>query len=174
MLEAKRALLSGALKAFVGVHPKQRLKHLGISEEKLQEVGINGDSPSHFWQREVPMNCLLREAGIRAMSAQPSSTAVERLWNVFGDNLTAKRRCLKNSSLGQLMYARMTMVVLDKNTPDVVSEFENVLEFIDSVSEQELVDGIDGEEVVAEGNQLHDTDSDDSSGSGNAEEWILE
>jgi hypothetical protein len=32
--EAKRALFSGALKAFVGVHESKKLQHLGIREEK--------------------------------------------------------------------------------------------------------------------------------------------
>jgi hypothetical protein len=39
VVQAKRALLSGALKAFVGVHESKKLKHLGISEERLKEAG---------------------------------------------------------------------------------------------------------------------------------------
>lgn len=50
------------------------------------------------------MSYLLREAGIRV---NPSSTAVERLWNVFGDNLPAKRRSMKDTNLGELGYTRM-------------------------------------------------------------------
>jgi hypothetical protein len=32
---------------------------------------------------------------------------VERLWNVFGDNLTAKRRSVENKNLCKLVYVTM-------------------------------------------------------------------
>jgi hypothetical protein len=102
LLDSKQALLSGALKAFIGMHEKKRLKHLNIDENKLKQHGVDGGTPLSFWQHDVPTQCLLREAAIRVMSAKPSSTAVERLWNAFGDNLTAKRRSMKNKTLRSL------------------------------------------------------------------------
>ena len=45
------------------------------------------------------MSYLVREAGIRV---NPSSTAVDRLWNVFGDDLPAKRRSIKDTNLAEL------------------------------------------------------------------------
>jgi hypothetical protein len=60
---------------------------------------VDEESPVSFWADQVPETCLLREAAIRAMSAKPSSSAVERLWNGFGDTLTAKRRSFKNNTL---------------------------------------------------------------------------
>jgi hypothetical protein len=64
---------------------------------------VDGAIPASFWQQDVPADCLLREAAIRVMSAKPSSTAVERLWNSFEDNLTAKRRSMKNETLAMLV-----------------------------------------------------------------------
>jgi hypothetical protein len=55
----------------------------------------------------VPSDCLLRQVDIRVMSTDPSSTAVERLWNSFGDNLTAKRRSLLDDTLNVFLYTKM-------------------------------------------------------------------
>jgi hypothetical protein len=174
VVETKQAILSGALKAFIGVHSIKKLKHLDICEEKLRQVGINGDAPVAFWEQEVPVSCLLREVGIRALSAKPSSTAVERLWNAFGDNLTAKRRSLKNSTLAQLVYAKMNICLLDSSIHEqnVPAEFGNVLEFIDTVIEQEIVDGLDGDGPQECADMVHESDSLADSGSGDAEEWL--
>ena len=49
------------------------------------------------------MSYLLREAGIRV---NPSSTAVDRLWNMFGDGLPAKRRSMKGTNLAELGYTQ--------------------------------------------------------------------
>jgi hypothetical protein len=116
----------------------------------------------------------LREVGIRALSAKPSSTAVERLWNAFGDNLTAKRRSLKNSTLAQLVYAKMNICLLDSSIHEqnVPAEFGNVLEFIDTVIEQEIVDGLDGDGPQECADMVHESDSLADSGSGDAEEWL--
>jgi hypothetical protein len=37
---------------------------------------------------------------------------VERLWNVFGDNLTAKQHSMGKVMLAELVYARMNMYLL--------------------------------------------------------------
>jgi hypothetical protein len=37
---------------------------------------------------------------------------VERLWNAFGDNLTAKRRSMGNGRLAELVYCRMNMLLV--------------------------------------------------------------
>lgn len=42
-------------------------------------------------------------------SCKPTSTPVERLWNTFGDNLTPKRRSMKNSMLVTLFHAAAIM-----------------------------------------------------------------
>jgi hypothetical protein len=81
VVEAKRALLSEALKACVGVHESKRLTHLGISEETFQEAGNSDDTPASFWVHDVLSDCFLIHVGIRDMSAKPSSTAVERVRN---------------------------------------------------------------------------------------------
>jgi hypothetical protein len=60
-VEAKRALLSGALRAFVGVHDKKKPKHLGVDEGKLKEAGSGGDAPVSFWVHEVPTACSERQ-----------------------------------------------------------------------------------------------------------------
>jgi hypothetical protein len=41
----KAALLYGALRAFVGVHETKKLKDLQIDEDRLKQVGVNGDVP---------------------------------------------------------------------------------------------------------------------------------
>ena len=115
LTEVKQALLTGALKAFVGAHKKKGVASLGIDEDKLKQFGVSmdGEAPVQFWEQDVPAKYMLREAAMRVLSAKPSSTAVERLWNAFGDNLTAKRRSMKNSTLATLVYAKMNMHLLD-------------------------------------------------------------
>jgi hypothetical protein len=44
LLDIKHALLSGALRAFIGVHEKKKLKHLNIDENKLKPHGLDGCS----------------------------------------------------------------------------------------------------------------------------------
>jgi hypothetical protein len=47
-------------------------------KDELKEAGSSDDTPASFWVHDVPSDCLLRQVGIRVMSAKPSSTAVER------------------------------------------------------------------------------------------------
>jgi hypothetical protein len=112
LVKVKEALLSSALKAYLGVHASKSRKHLHITEDMLAQYGICGEPPVAFWEQTVPPECLLREAGIRAMSAKPSSAAVERLWNAFGDNLTAKRRSFKNTTLAEVVYVKMNVKLI--------------------------------------------------------------
>jgi hypothetical protein len=66
------------------------------------------------------------------MSATPSSTAVERLWNGFGDHLKAKRRSFQNNTLASVLYAKMNHKIL--GTPgDVITkaQFDSLLDFVD-------------------------------------------
>jgi hypothetical protein len=78
------------------------------------------------------------------MSAKPSSTAVERLWNSFGDNLTAKRRSILNETLQMLVYTKMNHGVLKHDGVDLGSVdvkdygFQSILEFVDELIEEEL------------------------------------
>jgi hypothetical protein len=100
-------------KPFVGAHATKKLKHLGVSNEQLNECRIDDEPPVSFWEHQVPAHCLVRDAGYCVMSAKPSSTAVERLWHAFGDNLSAKRCSMKNETLATVVYAQMNMLLLD-------------------------------------------------------------
>jgi hypothetical protein len=160
------------------VHATKKLKHLGISEDKLNEFSVDGESPVSFWEHQVPAHCLLREAGIRAMSAKPSSTAVERLWNAFVDNLTAKRRLMKNETLATVVYAKMNMFLLDcsqsQQAQDIVnSSFEDVLEFVDSMNHEELVQALGSDIEGDYDSKLSPVSHVDASGSesGDAGDW---
>jgi hypothetical protein len=175
-LEVKRALLSGALKAFIGVHEKKKLRHLGISEEKLKEAGSGAETPASFWMHQVPTDCLLREVGIRVLSAKPSSTAVERLWNSFGDNLTAKRRSMLSDTLQLLVYAKMNHHVLKYDGVEFGGvdtteyEFQTILEFIDEQIDNELADGRADNEIEVHADPV-ECSADSSSNSGAASDW---
>lgn len=46
------------------------------------------------------------------MQAHVNAAAVERLWNTFEDNLTPKRRSMKNSKLASLVHAAAIMAWL--------------------------------------------------------------
>jgi hypothetical protein len=174
----EQAVLSGALKAFIGVHANKKLKHLGISEDKLNEFGVDGEPPVSFWEHQVPADCLLREAGTRVMSAKPSSTAVERLWNAFGDNLTAKRRSMKNETLATVVHAKMNMFLLDcsqsQQAQEVLnSSFEDVLEFVDSMIDEELVQALGSDIEGDHDSEVSPVSHVDASGgeSGDAGDW---
>lgn len=178
LLSCKQAILSGALIAFLGVHATKKLRHLGISEEKLNQFGVDGEPPVSFWEHQVPADCLLREAGIRVMSAKPSSTAVERLWNAFGDNLTAKRRSLKNETLATVVYAKMNMFLLDSSQNQQAQElldssFEDVLEFVDSMIDEDLVQALGSDIEGDHDAELTPVSDVDASGSesGDAGDW---
>ena len=45
---AKKKVLAGALRVFIGVHPDKTLKSLGIDSAVLVEVG-QSDNPTTFW-----------------------------------------------------------------------------------------------------------------------------
>ena len=134
LVQTRQALVSGALRALIDVHPTKKLRHLHFDEEKVTQFGVSEETPVSLWEQQVPVTCLQREAGIRVMSAKPSATAVERLWHVFGDNLTAKRRSMKDSTLAELVYERMNCHLLDKDQAQgcgMPQQFESVLEWID-------------------------------------------
>jgi hypothetical protein len=158
LAKVKQALLSGALKAYLGVHASKSRKHLHITDDMLQQFGVCGEPPVAFWQQTVPPQCLLREAGIRAMSAKPSSAAVERLWNAFGDNLTAKRRSLKNSTLAEVVYVKMNISLIPNGVEQPQEEygasgFDSVLDFVDAIVEEEMVEGLGSDEDMGKEGQ---------------------
>jgi hypothetical protein len=176
LVDVKQALLTGALRAFIGVHQSKKLKHLNISEDKLKQFGVDGEAPVSFWVHDVPHDCLLREAAIRVMSAKPSSTAVERLWNAFGDNLTAKRRSMKNSTLSELVYAKMNVDLLDTGDGKQLTDiplFESVLDFVDAVIEEEDAEQLgSGADCASDADMVVSEDGGaSSSGSGDADAW---
>jgi hypothetical protein len=110
------------------------------------------------------------------MSAKPSSTAVERLWNSFGDNLTAKMRSILNETLQMLVYTKMNHGVLKHDAVDLGSVdvkdygFQSILEFVDELIEEELaVGGAEGHvHVEADAVELS---GDAISSSGAADDW---
>jgi hypothetical protein len=119
----------------------QTLKHLQFDEAKLRQVGVHGESPVYvsFLVNQVSTTCLFRETAFRVMSAKPS-TAVERLWNGFGDHLTAKRRSFQNNTLASVVYAKMNHKILGTHG-DVITkaQFDSLLEFVGEAVEEELV-----------------------------------
>jgi hypothetical protein len=81
--------------------------------------------------------------GIRVISTKPSLTAVERLWNSFVDNLTAKRRSSLNDTLHMFVYTTMNHWQLQFDEVDASIEqlecsFQSVPEFVDEMIENEL------------------------------------
>jgi hypothetical protein len=105
-VSAKKKVLAGARRVFIGVDPDKSLKSLRIDSEVLGEVGQT-DSPCTFWTVGVSEQCILRKVAIRVLCSQPTSIAVERLWDVFGDNLTTKRRSVESKNLCKLVYVKM-------------------------------------------------------------------
>jgi hypothetical protein len=106
------------------------------------------------------------------MSAKPSSTAVKRVWNGFGNNLTAKRRSFKKSTLATVVHAKMNHQILGTHG-DVITgaQFDSLLDFVDEVVEQELVQhskgGVQNEQTeICEG-----AIASSSSGSESSEGW---
>jgi hypothetical protein len=172
LFECKAAILSGALRTFLGVHESKALRHLQIDEAKLRQVGLDGESPVSFWINQVPETCMLREAAIRVMSAKPSSTAVERLWNGFGDNLTAKRLPFKNNTLATVVYAKMNHRILGTHGHVITeAQFDSLLDFVHEVVEEELVKHSKGSVQNEQTEQCEGAISSSSSGFGSAEGW---
>ena len=90
---------------------------------------------------QVGDKCLLRTAALRVFTCKPSSTPVERLWNVFGDNLTSKRRCISKGMLANLVYARMNMHMLPNDwlpfdTQVVGSLFKSLFDSAEELDDQ--------------------------------------
>lgn len=103
---AKKRLLEGGVRAFIGTHPEKTLKSLGIDSEVLGEVSEQ-DAPTSFWTVQVNVDCILRKLALRVLGGKPTSIAVERLWNAFGDNLTKKRRSVENETLCKMVFVKM-------------------------------------------------------------------
>jgi hypothetical protein len=115
---------------------------------------------------------------IRTYSDKSSSTAEDRLGNALGDNLTAKRRFMKNEMLEAVVHAKRNMFLLDCSQKQqtqcvLMSSFEDVLEFVYSKIDEELFQALDSD---IEGEQdpelstvsdVHESGSD----SGNAGDW---
>jgi hypothetical protein len=108
------------------------------------------------------------------MSTDPSSTAVERLWNSFGDNLTAKRRSLLNDTLNTFLYTKLNHWLLQFDGVDAFIaqqeySFQSVLEFVDEMIEKELA------VQVVETPAVQDVDlsasMSDGSGTDDIEDW---
>jgi hypothetical protein len=146
LLDAKQKLLEGQLRAYLGLHPKLSIKVLGIGEDSFRKCSA-GDSPLQWFADKTPVACELRAAGLRVFSAKPSSASVELLWNVFGDNLTAKRRSMGNGRLAELVYCHMNMrLVPSKYLSEIDGEeFEqdlmaSMFDVVATIDEQEEVE----------------------------------
>jgi hypothetical protein len=105
-VSAQKRLLEAGLRAFIGTHPQKTRSDMGINEEQLKEV-VESDTPTTFWLVQVDTDCVVRRLALRVLCGKPSSIAVERLWNAFGDNLTKKRRSVLNENLCQVVYVKM-------------------------------------------------------------------
>ena len=96
---------------------------------------------------QVEDKCAFRSVAQRLFSAKPSSTPVERIWNGFGDTITAKRRSMKDSMLSTLVYARTNAGLLAndflpedlealESTECFMSLFDAVVELDDQLDAQ--------------------------------------
>jgi hypothetical protein len=130
---------------------------------------------TQIWVSKVHETCLLREAAIRVMSAKPSLTAVEILWNGLLETLTAKRRSFKNNMLATVIYAKMNNNMLG-TVGDVIrrAQFDSLLDFVDEVVEQKLVQHSKGGVENEQTEQCEGAISSSHSGSGSAEGWLVE
>jgi hypothetical protein len=88
----------------------------------------------------------LRYSALRFVAIKPTSIDVERVRNLFGDNLSSKRECMHKGSLAQLLHARVNMqlVPCDQPTgmdlsqmPDMESMFVKVFDVVAESDEQE-------------------------------------
>jgi hypothetical protein len=101
LVSAKRSL-DGAIRAFIETHPEKGPSSLGIDKDQLSEVVAN-DTPTTFWLLQVGTDCPLRNVALRVLCTKLSSIAVERLWSVFGDNLTAQKWSIGNQNLNHVI-----------------------------------------------------------------------
>jgi hypothetical protein len=107
---------------------------------------IQSDSPLLFFEQKMSAKCVLLRAAKRVFSLKPCSTPVEGLWNVFGVNLTAKRRSMKKGMLAELVYARMNMHLLPHDQlPDDATDlsscnFESLFEAVCDWDDQQEVE----------------------------------
>jgi hypothetical protein len=140
--DAQEMWLEVQMRAFIGVHPKVRLKQLSIQESSLRKC-VGSESSLQFWAEQVPADMPLRRVAMRLFSAKPTSVPVERCWSVFGDALSHKRRHMHKGRLARLVHARVNMNHvpsdhLDQASGDNdVSAFESVFEAVAEIDEQE-------------------------------------
>jgi hypothetical protein len=78
VIHAMEKWLENQLLAYLGLHPKVQLKHLGLSDKIFRQC-IQIDLPSQFFEQRVGAQCVLRRAAKRVFSCKPTSTPVERL-----------------------------------------------------------------------------------------------
>jgi hypothetical protein len=145
MQDAKELVLETHLRAFIGVHPKVTNKRLKIPDDALRKC-VGSESPMDFWCVQVPKSVWLRLVAMRLLSAKPTSCAVERLWNVFGDVCTKKRRSMGKGRVAQLVHARMNMHLLPHDKlpelgfmVDSNAAFNSVFEAVAQIDDEEEV-----------------------------------
>jgi hypothetical protein len=104
---------------------------------------------------------------MRLFSAKPTSVPVERCWSVFGDVLSAMRRCMHKGRLARLVHARANMHLLEcdslePGTATDASAFLSVYEAVGDMDEEE-----DAARVFAalqeDDLHVHDDDADEES-----------
>jgi hypothetical protein len=114
----------------------------------------------------------VERGGYQSDVRKPSSTAVERLWNGFGKNLTAKRRSFKNSTLATVVYAKMNHQILGTHGNVITgAHFDSLLDFVDEVVEEELVQHSKGGVQKKQTEKCEGAIASSSSGSGSSEGW---
>jgi hypothetical protein len=116
-----------------------------IADESLRKC-VAGESPMQFWKEKVPVKVWVRLAAMRLFSARPTSCSVERLWNVFGDVLSKKRRATNKGRVAKLVHARMNMNLIPNDKLPEQSDV-NLDELFNSAFE--AVADMDEEEEVA-------------------------
>jgi hypothetical protein len=172
--DAKEKIIEGQLLAFVGVPPKITVKKLAVEEGDLRKC-VDA-SPIDFWQQKAPTRIYIREVTMHLFSAKATSISVERVWNVFGDNLSVKRRCMGKGMLVDLVYARMNMHLLPHDSLGELQQkdeqFLKMFETAAEIDEQEeaaaalaartkfvnVMDSADSDANVAPGGTPEDSD----------------
>jgi hypothetical protein len=143
MTVAKELVLETHLCASIGVHPKVTTRKLKTQDDSLWKC-VGSESPMELWRVQVPRSVWLRLVAMRLLSAKPSAYAVERVWNVFGDVCTKKRRSMGKGRVAQLVHARMSMHLLphDKMPEmgfmvDANAPFNSIFEAVAQIDDEE-------------------------------------
>jgi hypothetical protein len=168
MKDAQELWLEVQLRAFVGVHPKVGFKQLSIDADALRKC-VGSEFSLLFWSDRAPPVLALRRVAMRLFSAKPTSVPVERCWSVFGDVLSAKRRCMHKGRLARLVHARANMHLLECDSLELGAEtdasaFLSVYEAVGDMDEEEDAARVFAAKALQEDDlHVHDDDAEEES-----------